>query len=460
MTVVGWDLHEQAVRRLRASYDAVPAGAPIRLAKRTSNLFRARDRQSVPGLDVSGLTGVVEVDPTTRTADVQGMCTYEDLVDATLAHGLVPLVVPQLRTITLGGAVTGLGIESTSFRNGLPHESALEMDVLTGAGDVVTTKPGDDLFDAFPNSYGSLGYATRIRIELEPVRRYVDLRHLRFGNLDDLVAAVDTIVGAGAWQGVRVDGLDGVVFEPGEAYLTLATGVDQPAGPPSDYTGMEPYFRSVRERATDSLTTYDYLWRWDTDWFWCSGAFGLHDPRVRRWWPRRYRRSDVYHRLVRLETRFGVLSRIDRARGRPVRERVIQDVELPAPRTPAFLAWFDDRVGMRPVWLCPLRLREPAGPGSGRTWPSYPLQPGTIYINVGFWGTVPIGPGARDGDVNRAVEAKVSELGGHKSLYSDAYYDRDTFDRLYHLDAHRAVKSTYDPDNRLTGLYEKAVNRR
>ena len=66
-------------------------------------------------------------------------CTYEDLVAATLPVGLSPLVVPQLKTITLGGAVTGLGIESASFRNGLPHESVLEMDVLTGGGEVVTT---------------------------------------------------------------------------------------------------------------------------------------------------------------------------------------------------------------------------------------------------------------------------------------------------------------------------------
>ena len=61
------------------------------------------------------------------------MCTYETLVAATLPYGLMPLVVPQLKTITLGGAVTGLGIESTSFRNGLPHESVLEIDVLTGS---------------------------------------------------------------------------------------------------------------------------------------------------------------------------------------------------------------------------------------------------------------------------------------------------------------------------------------
>src|SRR3954447_12616488 len=169
VTVTGSTQHQDAVRRLRASYDALAPGSPVRLAKRTSNLFRPRDAIAVAGLDVSGLTGVVDIDVEGRTADVQGMCTYEDLVDATLPHGLIPLVVPQLRTITLGGAVTGLGIESTSFRNGLPHESVREMDLLTGTGEILTVRPeGEhaDLFRAFPNSLGSLGYATRLRIEL------------------------------------------------------------------------------------------------------------------------------------------------------------------------------------------------------------------------------------------------------------------------------------------------------
>ena len=138
MTAVVGAAHEAGVERLLDSYRAIPAGERVRLAKRTSNLFRPRAASTTPGLDTSGLTGVVEVDADARTADVQGMCTYEHLVDATLPHGLTPLVVPQLRTITLGGAVTGLGIESASWRNGLPHESVLEMDVLTGSGEVVT----------------------------------------------------------------------------------------------------------------------------------------------------------------------------------------------------------------------------------------------------------------------------------------------------------------------------------
>jgi FAD/FMN-containing dehydrogenase len=455
--LAGWAAHVEAVARLRASYDEIPAGAPVRLAKRTSNLFRARSSVSSPGLDVSGLTGVVSVDVApdgTATADVQGMCTYEDLVDVTLPRGFIPYVVPQLRSITLGGAVTGLGIESTSFRNGLPHESVVEMDVLTGAGDVVTIRPGEDLFDAFPNSYGSLGYATRLRIRLEPAPAYVDLRHVRFDDLDHLAKTVEVIVEQGQHDGVRVDGLDGVMFGPDEAYLTLATWRQEPvpAGATSDYTGMDLYYRSVQERETDTLTTYDYLWRWDTDWFWCSGAFGLHSPRVRRLWPRRWRRSDVYHRLVGLETRFGIVARVDRARGKPARERVIQDIEVPVGRTPEFLRWFDEHVGMRPVWLCPLRAQ--------RAWPSYPLEPGATYVNVGFWGTVPIAPGAADGDTNRAVEAVVTELGGHKSLYSDAYYDEDTFAALYGGTAYAPVKRRYDPGGRFPTLYEKAVQAR
>ncbi|MGA8256729.1 MAG: FAD-binding oxidoreductase [Nocardioides sp.] len=442
--------HAHAVERLAASYAAIPAGAPVRLAKRTTNLFRVRGPTSAPGLDVSGLTSVIEVDPAARIADVQGMCTYEHLVDATLAHGLIPLVVPQLRTITLGGAVAGLGIESTSFRNGLPHESVLEMDVFTGAGDVVTTHPGDDLFDAFPNSYGSLGYATRLRIELEPAPAYVALRHVRFHDAILLAKTIDAIVATGEHEGEVVDGLDGVAFSPDELYLTLARWTDT-AGPVSDYTGQHVFFRSLQERETDRITIHDYLWRWDTDWFWCSGAFGAQHPVVRRLWPRRLRRSDVYMKLLALDRRFDVADRLDRRAGRPQRERVVQDIEVPVDRLAEFLTWFDDEIGMRPVWLCPLVAR--------RTWTTYPLVPGDLYVNVGFWGTVHVGPEAPSAPRNRAIETRVHELGGHKSLYSDSFYDRATFDRLYRGAALTEVKQRYDPGHRLTSLFDKTVRK-
>ena len=201
----------------------------------------------------------------------------------------------------------------------------------------------------------------------------------------------------------------------------------------------------------------DYLWRWDTDWFWCSRAFGAQHPVVRRIWPRRLRRSDVYMKLVALDRRWGIGDRLDRRAGRPQGERVIQDVEVPIDRLPEFLAWFDAEIGMRPVWLCPLRLRRTTpGPAvavlsaDGRRRPTSTSASGARS---------PSGPAAPTSPRNRAIEAKVHELGGHKSLYSEAFYDRDEFDALYDGANLASVKKRYDPDDRLTGLYEKVVER-
>ena len=444
------------MQRLLESYRAVPDGSAIRLAKPTSNLFRARATNNVTGLDTSGLTGVISVDAPARTADVAGMCTYDDLVAQTLPHGLAPLVVPQLKTITLGGAVTGLGIESTSFRNGLPHESVLEMDILTGAGDLLTVSPTQhaDLYRAFPNSYGTLGYAVRLRIDLEPVKPFVALRHLRFHSIGDLVRTMGGIVQTGRLDGVAVDYLDSVVFSAEESYLCIGVQTDA-AGAVSDYTGQQIYYRSIQHDSgatDDRLTIHDYLWRWDTDWFWCSEAFGAQNPRVRRLWPRRYRRSSVYGNLMKYEHRFQIGDRIEKLAGRPPRERVVQDIEVPIERCAEFLGWFLDTVPITPIWLCPLRLRGDTG------WPLYPIDPHRNYVNVGFWSTVPIGP--TDGETNRLIERTVREFNGHKSLYSDSYYSRQEFDELYGGNSYRAVKKKYDPDSRLLDLYAKAVQRR
>ncbi len=452
-----WVAHEQGVAQLVRSYRAIPAGQPVRLAKKTSNLFRARAATDVPGLDVSGLGGVIEVDADAQTADVQGVCTYEDLVDATLPYGLAPQVVPQLKTITLGGAVTGLGIESSSFRAGLPHESVLEMDVLTGAGEVITARPeGEhaDLFHAFPNSYGTLGYATRLKIALEPVDPYVSLRHVRFHDLETLVATIGDITAAGEHDGMPVDYLDGVVFSATESYLTLGTKTAAP-GPVSDYTGQHIYYRSIQHDSplpkVDRLTTHDYLWRWDTDWFWCSRAFGTQNPTIRRLWPRRYKRSSFYWKLVALDRRYDIADRLEARKGQPPRERVVQDIEVPLGRTAEFVHWFLREIPIEPIWLCPVQTRA--------SWPLYPLEPGELYVNVGFWSTVPRDP-VDPAAANKLIEDEVSALDGHKSLYSDAFYDEDTFWRLYGGDGYAAVKRRYDPDSRLLDLYSKAVRRK
>ncbi len=325
--------------------------------------------------------------------------------------------------------------------------------MLTGAGEIVTARPAGphaDLFAGFPNSYGTLGYATRVRLQLEPVQPYVALRHLRFTDLDALQEALGSIIATGTFEGSTVDYLDGVTFTADESYLTLGTQTADP-GPVSDYTDQQIYYRSIQRRRTDRLTVLDYLWRWDTDWFWSSRAFGAQNPIVRRIWPARWRHSAAYWKLVALDRRFGLADRLERLHGRPPLERVVQDVEIPLDHTAEFVRWFLDTVPIEPIWLCPLR--------SSRRWPLYPLEPAHTYVNVGFWSVVSGDP-ARPGATNRTIERRVAELGGHKSLYSDSYYERAEFDALYGGVEYRRLKQRYDPQARLLDLYAKAVERR
>jgi len=433
--------------RLLRDLAALPPGAPVRLGKKTSNLFRQRAAVA-SRLDVTGLSGVLSVDPVARTADVLGMTTYEELVDATLAHGLVPLVVPQLKTITLGGAVTGLGIESSSLRSGCPHESVLEMDVLTGDGRVLTCSRTEhaDLFFGFPNSYGTLGYALRLVIELEPVKPYVALEHVRFSSVEALAARLRELE--------PVDFVDGTWFSRDECYLTLGRYTDAAPAGTSDYTGQGIYYRSIQARTTDCLTVRDYLWRWDTDWFWCSRVFGVQNPAVRRLVPRRWLRSDTYWKLVAFEHRHRWKERWDRRRGLPEREEVVQDVEVPVGALAEFMDVFAREVPIEPVWFCPLRQRDPAA-----VWDLYAFDPDETYVNVGFWSSAPLAPGQDPAHHNRLLERLVARLGGRKSLYSTSFYSREEFAATYGGAVYDVLKKTYDPDGRLLGLYEKTVER-
>jgi FAD/FMN-containing dehydrogenase len=452
-TGIAMERHRVAVAAIEREYAAIPVGSQVRLAKRTSNLFRFRAEPTGKTLDVSRFDHVISIDPEARTAVVGGMTTYEDLAAATLRHGLMPLVVPQLKTITLGGAVSGLGIESTSLRNGMPHESVTQLEILTGDGRVVTATGSNEhasLYRGFPNSYGTLGYALSLTIELEPVKPYVHLRHFRFTDPGECMQAITEIAAEGSYSGHKADFVDGTAFSLGEMYLTVGAFSDV-APWRSDYTGNRIYYQSIRGPKEDFLTIADYLWRWDTDWFWCSRPFGVQRPLVRALWPRRYRRSDVYRKLVALDRRYSVTSKIRGRQQRPATEAVIQDVEIPVGEGASFLKYFLSDVGMSPVWMCPLRLRGDA------TWPLYPLETGEVYVNFGFWGAVELPRGGTDGYFNRRIEDKVTELGGHKGLYSTSFYSPEEFWQRYNGPVYAELKRAYDAQGRLADLYDKCV---
>lgn len=429
----------------------IAPGERIRLGKKTSNLFRDSKGPVQRQLDVQDFNHVLEVNTQEGWIDVEGMTQYYDLVREGLKYGVMPAVVPQLRSITIGGAVSGVGIEATSFKYGLVHETILEMDILLGDGKVVTATPTNehkDLFFGMPNSYGSLGYALRVKVLAVPVKKYVHVQHLKFDSYENLTTSIKE-----QCERNDIDFLDGVVFSEKEMYLSVGRFVDD-APYTSDYTYEHIYYQSIQGKKEDFLTAHDYIWRWDTDWFWCSKNLHMQNPIMRRIMGRERLNSVTYTNIMRWNAKWNVTGTLEKITGRHS-ESVIQDVDIPIDRVSDYLNFFGKEIGISPVWVCPIKRYD-----ASASFPLFPMDPNTIHVNVGFWDVVHTSEKMPEGYFNKKVEDKVGELGGIKSLYSTVYYDSKTFWSIYNQEVYKGLKSKYDPKGKLRDLYEAVTGRK
>ena len=311
-------------------------------------------------------------------------------------------------------------------------------------------RPDNDhagLFWGFPNSYGTLGYALRCRVKLVPVAPFAVLQHATYS---DPRTYFRDLADRCRRERLRPDGIafiDGVFFGD-EMIFTTGLFTADPPFDPSDYSFMRIYYRSLREREIDVLTTRNYIWRWDTDWFWCARAFGMEIPPVRfLFGVLGCLRSNTYWALRHWNERWRIVQRLGGMRSV---EWVIQDVEVPVEHAVEFLEFLDRSIGIRPVWICPAQAYRPDA-----VYPLYRTDPGTLYINFGFWGGVK--SSQPPGFYNRLVEREVARLNGKKSLYSTTWYSEDDFWEHYNRPAYIALKGRYDPENVFPDLYAKCV---
>jgi len=431
----------------------------VRLGKRTSNLFRERNACATR-LEASSFARTLLVDPGRGIAEVQGMCTFENFTDACLCRGCIPAVVPELKTITVGGAVSGIGIEASSFRYGLMHEAVEEIEVLCGDGEVRVCRPDNEnaeLFWAIPNSYGTLGYILRLRYHVVPARRSVHATYTQFSDRAKFLSALGKACDSSP-DIIALDFVEGVCFDP--AHYVLVTAVHSDENPNTTNVEAKPYYKNLQGKASAILATRDWMWRWDPDWFWCSRFYGMENPLVRAITGKWMLRSDRYWKIRSWYLRHGIERKLQKLRqllGLKVelREAVVQDVEIPLARCSEFLDFYELNIGIKPLWICPIRPAE-----NGNRWTLYPMPSGLLHLNFGFWESVPTTERNAPGHYNRLLEQEVMRLDGRKSLYSNSFYPEDEFWKIYNGDAYRALKNRYDPTHRFPNLYQKTVLRK
>jgi len=436
--------YQQKTARLLQSWQT--GGGQLRLAKSTiSNLFRYQ-RRGAPQRRVSlaEFNQVIGVDADALVLEVEGLATYETIVAHCLPRSFLPQVTPELKHITVGGATVGIGIESTCFRHGFVHDGLLEADVLLPGGEIVTCTAGNDcadLFNALPNSYGTLGYILRAKIRLMPAAPFVHVEIRRFDAAGPYLAAMREATEAG-----DVDFVEGLFFEDRRFFLMLGRFRDS-VPQADDILRRHVFYRLVQSRSDIHLRTEDYIFRYDPEWFWNipdSWPYTL----FRRYAPRRFRNSAFYTRYAarkeRWQARFGTA----REQGT---EPLIQDWEVPWQHAEELVDFCLEQVDLdgRPWAAVPIR--------TGRQPTLYPIHAGELYFNLGCYCQVRRPPGREHYHYTRIMDRKCFELGGIKMLYSSTFLEEPEFDARFNGAAYRLLKQKYDPAGNAPTLYAKVA---
>ncbi|KAG9442337.1 hypothetical protein H6P81_018191 [Aristolochia fimbriata] len=102
-------------------------------------------------------------------ADVSGGSLWVELLEESLKHGLAPRSWTDYLYLTVGGTLSNAGISGQTFKHGPQISNVLEMDVVTGKGDLVTCSPtrSSELFNAVLGGLGQFGIITSARILLQ-----------------------------------------------------------------------------------------------------------------------------------------------------------------------------------------------------------------------------------------------------------------------------------------------------
>lgn len=434
-------------RKADRAADALRHGAGrVSLRKGSiSNLFRYSRRQDqIRRLNLSAFDRVIAVDPQARTLDVEGLATFETIVDATLRQGLAPPVTPELKHITVGGAICGIGIESTCFREGFVHDSLVDADVLLGDGRVIRCGPTNahaDLFQALPNSYGTLGYLLRARIRLVPVKRFVRLTTTVHADVASYLDAMRAAV-----EEASADFIEGLLVSRNRLCLLIARSVDE-APRCDDIVRQHVFYRLAMEPGDLYLAAKDYLFRYDFDWFW-NIPDGWPYRVFRRYAPRSWRNSSFYTRYT---YRAAAVRHVLHLAGADETEPLIQDWEVPWARGRELVGFALAHVDLegRPWAIVPIRTR--------RSPTLYPIPPNELYLNLGCYCHVRRSARQEPYHATRVLDRRCFDLGGIKMLYSSSFLSEAEFDRIYNGSGYRALKAKYDPRGVFPTLYEKCV---
>jgi FAD/FMN-containing dehydrogenase len=432
-TSVCEQIHAAKIERIAAQLRAHDGSRPLSLRKKApphqvpkGGDLRRRDSK----IDVSDLTQIIHIDPVQQICIAESGVMFCDLVEATLRFGLVPIVVPELKSITIGGAVSGCSIESMSYRYGGFHDTCIEYEVVTAAGEVLTVRADNEhalVYQMVHGSFGTLGILTKLTFKLVPAKPFVRVEYETHTSLADYQRSIHA-----HYVSQDVDFMDGIIHSPDKLVLCVGMFVDE-APYTHSYDWIRVYYQSTATRAFDYLKTADYFFRYD------RGVTNVH--------PKSFIGRLLFGKLMHSTNTLSLADKLN-FMFKTERPTVTLDVFVPFSKAPAFMEWFEREVGHFPLWCVPYKRVH------DYEWLHESFYAGLedeLFLDLAIYGMEqPEGK-----NIHRMIEEKLRELGGVKTLIAHNYYSKDEFWSIWNKRNYDAVKAITDPRNMFRDLYSK-----
>ncbi len=143
-------------------------------------------------LDLSSLHQVLKVDTAGGKVTCQGGLKWRDLVEHLAPQGFSPPVLTNNLGVTIGGTLSMAGLGVASWREGTQADNCLNLQVVTGRGEIVRCSPEEhrELFDAVRGGAGQFGVITEATLKIRRHRPRFRSFYLLY---DDLGVLLDDL---------------------------------------------------------------------------------------------------------------------------------------------------------------------------------------------------------------------------------------------------------------------------
>ncbi|SOD95238.1 FAD-binding protein [Spirosoma fluviale] len=156
---------------------------------------------------------------------------WRDLLQATTAVGLTPPVVPDYTNLTVGGTLSVGGVSGRSFRYGAQVDQVIELQVVTGQGELLTcsAQTQADLFYGVLAGLGLCALIVRARITLIPARQYARTYRFFFQDVVPMLTALRQLTTNQAYDYIRGNGMPLAGDAAASSNPASPSAIDSPA---------------------------------------------------------------------------------------------------------------------------------------------------------------------------------------------------------------------------------------